>query len=88
MIKGTEGLDHRSGRRVDKRFHQIPCRLHRPAYADCEAGGVKPFALEDRAMNMNPELEQRITFNPRQCGGHPCIRGLRIRVSDILEILA
>lgn len=39
-------------------------------------------------MNMMLELEQRITFNPRQCGGHPCIRGLRIRVSDILEMLA
>lgn len=39
-------------------------------------------------MNLNSELEQRITFNPRQCGGHPCIRGLRIRVSDILEMLA
>ncbi|MBN2886715.1 MAG: DUF433 domain-containing protein [Chromatiaceae bacterium] len=34
------------------------------------------------------DLEQRITFNPRQCGGRACIRGLRIRVSDILEMLA
>jgi uncharacterized protein (DUF433 family) len=39
-------------------------------------------------MNMTLKLEQRITFNPRQCGGHPCIRGLRIRVSDILKMLA
>jgi uncharacterized protein (DUF433 family) len=31
---------------------------------------------------------QRITVNPDQCGGRPCIRGLRIRVSDILELLA
>ncbi len=30
----------------------------------------------------------RITFNPRQCGGRPCIRGMRIRVVDILELLA
>lgn len=30
----------------------------------------------------------RITFNPLQCGGKPCIRGMRIRVSDILEMLA
>jgi uncharacterized protein (DUF433 family) len=34
------------------------------------------------------KLEQRITFNPLQCGGKPCIRGMRIRVSDILEMLA
>jgi uncharacterized protein (DUF433 family) len=30
----------------------------------------------------------RITFNPEQCGGRPCIRGLRIRVTDVLELLA
>ena len=30
----------------------------------------------------------RITFNPQQCGGRPCIRGLRIRVKDILDMLA
>jgi uncharacterized protein (DUF433 family) len=32
------------------------------------------------------ELLKRITFNPEQCGGRPCIRGMRIRVSDILEL--
>ena len=30
----------------------------------------------------------RITITPGQCGGKPCIRGMRIRVSDILEMLA
>lgn len=30
----------------------------------------------------------RITFNPRQCGGRPCIRGMRIRVVDVLDLLA
>ena len=30
----------------------------------------------------------RITFNPHQCGGRPCIRGMRIRVSDVLDLLA
>lgn len=34
------------------------------------------------------ELMDRITVNPRQCGGRPCIRGMRIRVSDVLELLA
>ena len=32
--------------------------------------------------------ESRITHNPQQCGGKPCIRGMRIRVSDLLEMLA
>jgi len=30
----------------------------------------------------------RVTFNPNQCGGRPCIRGMRIRVKDILDLLA
>lgn len=34
------------------------------------------------------ELVERITVNPEQCGGRPCIRGMRIRVSDVLDLLA
>ncbi|WP_071190225.1 DUF433 domain-containing protein [Trichormus sp. NMC-1] len=34
------------------------------------------------------ELLTRITQVPGQCGGRPCIRGMRIRVSDILEMLS
>ena len=30
----------------------------------------------------------RITINPEQCGGRPCLRGMRVRVSDILDLLA
>ena len=30
----------------------------------------------------------RITVDSRQCGGRPCIRGMRIRVADVLELLA
>ena len=30
----------------------------------------------------------RITVNPQQCGGQPCIGGMRIRVSDVLDLLA
>lgn len=33
-------------------------------------------------------MKDRITVNPEVCGGRPCIRGLRIRVKDILELLA
>jgi uncharacterized protein (DUF433 family) len=29
---------------------------------------------------------ERITTNPQQCGGQPCIRGMRIRVAVILEL--
>ena len=33
-------------------------------------------------------LAERITVDPDQCGGRPCIRGMRIRVSDVLDLLA
>lgn len=39
-------------------------------------------------MNLTANLLSRITQIPGQCGGRPCIRGMRIRVSDILEMLA
>ena len=31
---------------------------------------------------------ERITVNPGQCGGRPCVRGMRIRVKDVLDMLA
>ena len=34
------------------------------------------------------DLLERITINPAQCGGRPCIRGMRIRVIDVLDLLA
>jgi uncharacterized protein (DUF433 family) len=33
-------------------------------------------------------LLERITSEPGKCGGRPCIRGLRIRVVDVLDLLA
>ena len=33
-------------------------------------------------------LLDRITSDPAKCGGKPCIRGMRIRVADVLEMLA
>jgi len=34
------------------------------------------------------QLLERITVEPDKCGGRPCIRGLRVRVTDILGMLA
>ena len=34
------------------------------------------------------EIVERITIDPHQCGGRPCIRGMRIRVKDVLDMLA
>ncbi len=37
---------------------------------------------------MNADLLKRITAEPGKCGGRPCIRGYRMRVKDVLELLA
>ena len=36
---------------------------------------------------MSPLLA-RATVSPHQCGGRPCLRGLRVRVKDVLDLLA
>ena len=33
-------------------------------------------------------LAERITVDPERCGGRPCIRSIRIRVIDVLDLLA
>jgi uncharacterized protein (DUF433 family) len=33
-------------------------------------------------------LSERITVDPEQCGGRPCIRGMRIRVTDVLDLFS
>jgi len=33
-------------------------------------------------------LADRITVDPGQCGGRPCVRGMRIRVSDVIDLYA
>ena len=37
---------------------------------------------------LQQDFEKRITTDPALCGGRPCIRGMRIRVSDVLDLLA
>jgi uncharacterized protein (DUF433 family) len=34
------------------------------------------------------DLAERVTVEPGKCGGKPCIRGMRIRVVDILDLLS
>jgi len=41
----------------------------------------------DKAMKTTPS-QSRITVDPGKCGGRPCIRHMRIRVKDVLEMLA
>lgn len=37
---------------------------------------------------MHPERLARITIEEGKCGGRPCLRGYRMRVSDVLQLLS
>ena len=39
-------------------------------------------------MSLKIELLKRITIEAGKCGGRPCIRGTRMRVVDVLELLS
>jgi len=45
-------------------------------------------SADEREYSVPMKYADRITFNPSQCGGRPCIRGMRIRVKDVLDMLA
>ena len=53
--------------------------------ANVPRGKFYPYK-NDKKMDTN--LLNRITTNIEQCGGKPCIRNMRIRVSDVLDLLA
>jgi uncharacterized protein (DUF433 family) len=47
---------------------------------------IGPLPQQEIYRMANPA--DRITVDPKQCGGRPCVRGMRIRVSDVLDLLA
>jgi len=57
------------------RWHRVP--LEKPV---AEKGATWEAALM-------ADLFSRITTKPGQCGGRPCVRGMRIRVTDVLDLL-
>jgi uncharacterized protein (DUF433 family) len=49
---------------------------------------VREFAGANVEVMLYTRHMNRITIDPEQCGGRPCIRGMRIRVVDVLDLLA
>lgn len=74
------------------------CARSRPHRVRTRDHGLQPprHAHEERLLpsvnwpryNAHMSAMERITTSPDVCGGRPCIRGLRIRVKDVLDLLA
>jgi uncharacterized protein (DUF433 family) len=56
--------------------------------SDSGFAAISPLYQASCMDYLAPVLMERITFNPNQCGGRPCVRGMRIRVKDVLDLLA
>jgi uncharacterized protein (DUF433 family) len=58
--------------------------------ADLAQERVLPLPAQQPQSGYNGPMStlDRITVSPDVCGGRPCIRGLRIRVKDVLDLLA
>lgn len=56
--------------------------VFKPDLSASDLLGKKTKSAQRRAMS------SRITINPNICFGRPCVRGMRIRVSDVLDLLA
>ncbi len=59
-----------------------------PGHGQLPSDAAEVRRLEREVRRLPVELMDRITVNPQQCGGRPCVRGMRIRVIDVLDLLA
>jgi uncharacterized protein (DUF433 family) len=75
LISGLAKLQRSSVLHVGKSSHRAP--LENPV-------AEKEATWEAALM---ADLFSRITTKPGQCGGRPCVRGMRIRVTDVLDLL-
>jgi len=72
--------------RLFAKYGRAPNKLLRvnvPRLERSSVGQTKSVEKPNRAL-----VRSRITFDARICGGRPCIRGMRIRVTDILDMLS
>jgi uncharacterized protein (DUF433 family) len=77
------------------RVHRSGKSLGMKAKPGPEATGKLPVEtrlvcrlVQQYSSAMNLELLKRITIEPGKCGGRPCIRGMRMRVTDVLQLLS
>jgi len=76
---------------VDRRVGLIGDLTAKAATGQHPRSSLQSSARAPNTLNlalMNSNLADRITISAAQCHGSPCIRGMRIRVIDVLEMLA
>ena len=78
-------LQSRLGRELRAAFDEFAARFGREANQRWRVS-IVPSAQAKRKPPAEA-LERRISIDPAICGGRPCIRGTRMRVSDILSML-
>jgi uncharacterized protein (DUF433 family) len=66
------------------RTPRTPVRIH---VSKSELNEI-PDLRQGREANASEGVLARISIDPRICGGRPCIKGTRMRVSDIVDMLA
>lgn len=81
----TVAPETRRGRELDTALREFfgTCGLSHPRH------GARICILREESVNeSDPYVQNRIHVDARICGGRPHIRGTRVRVSDILDMLA
>ena len=61
------------------------------AMSDLQIAGELAEQIGDTSLKITVDQKlrlSRITSNPSKCGGRPCVRDMRIRVTDVLGLLA
>ena len=86
-------LDSALGREIEAQFRdffsryaKVPKKLWRIS-VPFDALGAE-ISSKARDVTGSKMVAERITVNPEICGGRPCIKGTRVRVSDILDMIA
>jgi uncharacterized protein (DUF433 family) len=79
LINALAGMFARSGKTPNKRVHLHALRSDLTVSVPAE---------NQETQQSIQELLKRVTFDPAVLGGRPAIRGLRISVSDVLDLLA
>jgi uncharacterized protein (DUF433 family) len=80
------------GRELNEALREFSARWGRsprsPVRISVLAADFDAFRESSRARTSGDDFSARISIDPAICGGRPCIKGTRMRVSDIVDMMA